>query len=155
MNDISIANGELLLQAGGQVFEEQAAIRSGAVSSRRLVDYRMETDWINLTDFQGFNRLRRINVLFEITGTADCRICYDIMYNYNADRILDTGHFQLPQFTYGDDPRRIHRIIPSVQKCASFKIVFRATTSVSFNISGLTLEYVSIGANMYKKGSYS
>lgn len=154
-DDISVANGELLLQSDKKVRIERPTATANLQSSNQKF-YCIKTDWINLSDFQGFSRLRRINTLYDVRGDARCRICYRIRYNYedNNPDFLEEGHFT-PAFTYRYSPSRIYRVIPRLQKCAAFNIEYYATTNVPFTISGLTLEYTAIGVNIYKKGAAS
>ena len=165
IRDIDICGGELVLIIQNRLCRELALADSVA----RRVELgdgrcRIEMDWFNLRDLQGYVRLRTINVLHKFyvpNTTINCYLFYD--YDSNLVEKVKRGdttsdeeqrkyqrfEIKTPSVIKARDAERVFRIKPRRQKCSSFLLVFEVpSTNKPFTISGLTLKYAAEAEGM-------
>ena len=137
------------LRTDGRVYKEN----TDYLDDKRAITMRITTAWINLGQFQGFQRIYKSIVLgdFKTKHVMICQIAYDYEPFFNEEHKFDFGTAKNYEVygeaspygdgKYGGDSDGVYqfRIQHTKQKCQSFRIRFfdsmPVETSQSFSIS--------------------
>ena len=142
IRDISVCQGNLIMimADGSLIREELEEVSTGAVARK----CRLEMDWFNLRDIQGYIRLRQINILYDFRGREDTVLNGRIWYDYEEkSNNIERFAIRYEGQKAAKDSNRIFRFKPIRQKCSAFKLTIEEETGNPFTISGLTIKYAS------------
>ena len=125
--DISVDDGDLVI-----LYENHSLKVERENTLDELVEYELETTWLNLSSIQGYQRARRVELLGNIEGAEEATIEFAYNFGDNYEEKIEIR----PRV--GADQ---YRIGPKRQKCSSLKVRIKILSSKPVKLSGLAVEY--------------
>lgn len=152
------------LKSDGQVLEEDSSLFT---DNGQFISLKIQTSWLKISEVQGYQRVRRMEILGEYISNHRLRL--QVAYDYNPyptqNLYISTSDYAaIPVYgaaaTYGSGtpyggsyPLYQYRVHLSQQKCEALQITLEDTQSSNFgegyNISALSFE-VGLKKGMFK-----